>query len=116
MQWHIKLFAKYGTIYRPLLLDTSVDLCALYRGLQQYEFLPELKLDAESENIHLGCPVSGTRYVRNLRLRKDLYPSMMPEGDFRLENRIYTLDNGDSETILNSVMWFAVSHNDSARF
>lgn len=110
------MFVKFGIKYRPLMFDSRVDLCALYRGIAEYEFLPVLELDAEAENISDGCPVSGTRFVRNLRLRKTLYPSVLPEGEFRLENTVYTRDSGSDERLLNAVMWFVVRHNDSRLF
>lgn len=110
------MFIKFGTKYRPLLFDTLVDVCGLYRGITKYDFLPVLELDAEAENIRDGCPLSGTRFVRNLRLRKTYYPNVIPEGEFRVENMIYTRDSGTDEMLVNAVMWFVVSHNDSNIF
>lgn len=110
------LHVKFGTIFRQLMFDSKVDLCALYRGAAKYAFITEMKLDAEEENIKLGCPVTGTRFVRNLRLRKDLYPNVMPEGEFRLDNIMYTRDNGMDEKLLTAEMWFVVAHNDTKRF
>lgn len=112
MVWNV----KFGTIYRQMMMDTKLDLCALYRGVAKYEMILEMKLDAEDENISLGCPVSGTRFVRNLRLRKDMYPNVAPEGEFRLDNIMYTRDNGIEEKLLTSEMWFVVLHNDTKRF
>lgn len=106
----MKLFVKFGTIFRPAILDVRVDLCGLYRGLQ-YEFIPDIKLIAEDENIRDGCPVSGTRFVRNLRLRKDMYPNILPEGEARLDNTFYTRDNGKDEILLTCEMFLTVLHN-----
>lgn len=113
----MKLFVKYGSKFRPFILDVRVDWCALQRRSVRYEFLPVIELDAEAENVTAGCPVSGTRFVRNLRLRKQLYPNVLPEGVFRLENLIYTTGaNGADVKLLNSIMWFALRHNDTRRF
>lgn len=107
---------KLGPVYRQMIIDTHVDICGIYSGAVQHALMASTYLDAVDENLSLGCPISGTRYVRDLKMLKAFYPDIVPVGSWRLDHFLYTKDNGLDEPILTTQLYFIVAHNDSQIF
>lgn len=109
-------YLKFGHVFRPLILDTHVDICGVYSGAVKHVLMASTFLDAIDENLSLGCPISGSRYVRNLKLYHEYYPDIVPEGTWRLDHEMYTKDNGFNEPLVKSQLFFLIAHNDTEIF
>lgn len=116
IQLHLVAYTKFGAIYRPLGIDTHIDVCGVYSGVAKHVLMSTTYLDAVDKNLSLGCPVSGTRYVRDLKLFHVFYPDILPLGTWRLDHNVYTKDNGVDEPILTAQLYFVIAHNDTKIF
>lgn len=98
------------------MIDTHIDVCGIYSEMVQHVLMATTLLDAVDENLSLGCPISGTRYVRNLKMMKEYYPNILPAGTWRLDHMLYTKDNGFNEPLLTAQLYFIIEHNDTIIF
>lgn len=102
--------------YRKLLVDTEVEVCALYKGLVRHNLLPTTQINAVAENISLGCPVSGNRYAIGVQLMPEFYPDVLPAGDWRFDHVLTTIIDGKTEPLLIAQIFAEIRYNSTKIF
>lgn len=98
------------------MVDTEVEVCALYKGLVQHKLLQTTQIIAKDENISLGCPVSGNRYAIGVQLQHEFYPDILPAGEWRFDHILTTIIDGKTEPLLTAQIFAEIRYNSTVIF
>lgn len=108
----IVYYFKYGMIYRKFLVDFTVNICSIFDGkisetqdLLTLSFIQSLVNSDQNVLIH-PCPYLGPHYLRNFTANDLLGQFLLPEGDYRAENRFFVAKN--NRTILHYRIYYNV--------
>lgn len=107
---------KVAMVYRKMIIDTAVEICALYKGLVKHSMLPSTQINADAENLSLGCPVSGTRYAIGVQLMPEFYPDILPAGEWRFDHVLTTIIDGKTEPLLTAQIFAEIWYNSTRTF
>uniref|UniRef100_A0A336L4M4 CSON004130 protein n=1 Tax=Culicoides sonorensis TaxID=179676 RepID=A0A336L4M4_CULSO len=95
----MKFYYKFGTIYRPFMVDLDVNICEYFKNpfaLPLFYQIMKKVLNEEFPNILHPCPYYGEVGVRHINLNKIVsraVPQVVPKGYYKVVNRYHLSDN-----------------------
>lgn len=96
---HLKVFYKFGTIYRPWMVDTDVELCCTIAETCDSMLIIRLLIKALkrcTQNFVHKCPYEGLNgmYDRNFdAIFTEMVPQVIPRGEYKFILRFHTKAN-----------------------
>lgn len=112
---HIVYNYKYGTIYRKYLIDYVFDICKVNDKESRKMNDNERKLAAAVVNSYLNsnqtqivhpCPYFGPTYLLNYTTVELLGQTMLPEGEYRIDNRYF--EGKTNKTLYMSRIYYTI--------
>ena len=81
--------------YRPMLVDTQFDFCAIQNGIGSSPLYTVLmKMIENSTNFNRKCPLPpGEYYIKNFNLQAQHLPNIIPSGLYKVNFTMHTYNN-----------------------